>query len=142
MIQGRSFPSTISSSQVRLVLLPSKKMRRKTRVRPGSSPQYVESFLLSRVNPEDVNAMGMRVRVYMWGSRMRRERLLGEARVAFDRINLRIETTMWLVLQPPPTSPVSSFAPWDRAPVAYPVPFPFFYGGVRASLLNFNWTGQ
>jgi synaptotagmin-14/16 len=89
---------------VRLVLLPSKKQRRKTRVRQGSSPQYIESFLLPRVNPEDVNAMGIRVRVYLWGGRMRRERLLGEARISFDRINLRLETTLWLTLQLPPLS--------------------------------------
>lgn len=64
----------------------------------------MESFLLPRVNPEDVNAMGVRLRVYMWGGRMRRERLLGEARVSFDQINLQLETTMVLPLQPPPSS--------------------------------------
>lgn len=110
VLQGRNYPSGIGGSQVRLVLLPSKKQRRKTRVRQGNSPQYMESFLLSRVNPEDVNAMGVRVRVYMWGGRMRRERLLGEARVSFDQINLQLETTLWLTLQPPPTSPVSPSA--------------------------------
>lgn len=109
MLQGRNYPAGIGGSQVRLVLLPSKKQRRKTRVRQGSSPQYMESFLLPRVNPEDVNAMGLRVRVYLWGGRMRRERLLGEARVSFDRINLRLETTLWLALQPPPSSSVSFY---------------------------------
>ncbi|XP_058790118.1 synaptotagmin-16 isoform X2 [Phymastichus coffea] len=104
VLQGRNYPSGINGSQVRLVLLPSKKQRRKTRVRQGNSPQYMESFLLPRVNPEDVNAMGIRVRVYLWGGRMRRERLLGEARVSFDSINLRLETTLWLTLQPPPSS--------------------------------------
>lgn len=108
VLQGRNYPAGIGGSQVRLVLLPSKKQRRKTRVRQGSSPQYMESFLLPRVNPEDVNAMGVRVRVYLWGGRMRRERLLGEARVSFDRINLRLETTLWLALQPPPSSSVST----------------------------------
>ena len=97
----------MTGSQVRLVLLPSKKQRRKTRMRPGNTPQYMESFLLPRVNPEDVNAMGVRVRVYLWHGRMRRERLLGEARVSFDHINLSLETTLWLTLQPPPTTPVS-----------------------------------
>lgn len=66
----------------------------------------MESFLLPRVNPEDVNAMGVRLRVYLWGGRMRRERLLGEARVCFDQINLQLETTLCLPLQPPPSSPV------------------------------------
>ncbi|KAJ8674274.1 hypothetical protein QAD02_005536 [Eretmocerus hayati] len=104
VLQGRNYPTTANGSQVRLVLLPSKKQRRKTRVRQGGSPQYMESFLLPRVNPEDVNAMGLRVRVYFWSGRMRRERLLGEARISFDRINLQLETTLWLTLQPPPSS--------------------------------------
>lgn len=110
MLQGRNYPPGIGGSQVRLVLLPSKKQRRKTRVRQGTSPQYMESFLLPRVNPEDVNAMGVRLRVYLWGGRMmRRERLLGEARVSFDQINLQLETTLWLTLQPPLSSSVSYF---------------------------------
>lgn len=108
VLQGRNYPSGIGGSQVRLVLLPSKKQRRKTRVRQGTSPQYMESFLLPRVNPEDVNAMGVRLRVYLWGGRMmRRERLLGETRVSFDQINLQLETTLWLTLQPPLSSSVN-----------------------------------
>ncbi|KZC06354.1 Synaptotagmin-14 [Dufourea novaeangliae] len=109
VLQGRNYPEGIGGSQVRLVLLPSKKQRRKTRVRQGTSPQYMESFLLPRVNPEDVNAMGVRLRVYFWGGRMRRERLLGEARVSFDQINLQLETTLWLTLQPPPSSSVQEW---------------------------------
>ena len=106
VLQGRNYPAGIGGSQVRLVLLPSKKQRRKTRVRQGTSPQYMESFLLPRVNPEDVNAMGVRLRVYLWSGRMRRERLLGESRVSFDQINLQLETTLCLPLQIPPTSSV------------------------------------
>ncbi|KAG7200161.1 hypothetical protein KM043_000596 [Ampulex compressa] len=109
VLQGRNYPPGIGGSQVRLVLLPSKKQRRKTRVRQGTSPQYMESFLLPRVNPEDVNAMGVRLRVYLWGGRMRRERLLGEARVSFDQINLQLETTLWVTLQPPPSSSVQDW---------------------------------
>lgn len=103
VLQGRNYPTGVGGSQVRLVLLPSKKQRRKTRVRQGTSPQYMESFLLHRVSPEDVNAMGVRIRVYQWSGRIRRERLLGEARVSFELINLQLETNLWLPLQPPPT---------------------------------------
>ncbi|XP_043274317.1 synaptotagmin-14 isoform X2 [Venturia canescens] len=109
VLQGRNYPAGIGGSQVRLVLLPSKKQRRKTRVRQGPSPQYMESFLFPRVNPEDVNAMGVRLRVYLWGGRMRRERLLGELRVSFDQINLQLETTLCLPLQPPPTSSIQDW---------------------------------
>ena len=38
-------------AQVRLVMLPSKRQKHKTKVRQGNSPQYMESFLLHRVNP-------------------------------------------------------------------------------------------
>lgn len=99
---------------MRIVLLPSKKQRRKTRVRQGTSPQYMESFLLPRVNPEDVNAMGVRLRVYLWSGRMRRERLLGEARVCFDQINLQLETILCLPLQPPLSSPVNYSQLFER----------------------------
>ncbi|XP_011505583.1 PREDICTED: synaptotagmin-14 [Ceratosolen solmsi marchali] len=113
VLQGRNYPTGMGGSQVRLLLLPSKKQRRKTRIRQGPSPQYMESFLLPRVNPEDVNAMGIRVRVYLWSGRMRRERLLGEARISFDRINLRLETTLWLTLQLPPASSIQD---WGTTP--------------------------
>lgn len=121
MLQGRNYPEGIGGSQVRLVLLPSKKQRRKTRVRQGTSPQYMESFLLPRVNPEDVNAMGVRLRVYLWGGRMRRERLLGEARVSFDQINLQLETTLWLTLQPPPFSSVKHLYAIISVVVFFPI---------------------
>ena len=32
-------------------MLPSKRQKHKTKVRQGSNPQYMESFLLHRVNP-------------------------------------------------------------------------------------------
>ncbi|XP_046492028.1 synaptotagmin-14 [Neodiprion pinetum] len=114
VLQGRNYPNMIGGSQVRLVLLPSKKQRRKTRVRQGTTPQYMESFLLHRVNPEDVNGMGVRLRVYWWTGRIRRERLLGEARVSFDQINLQLETTLWLPLQRPPQS-LSTVQDWGTS---------------------------
>lgn len=81
----------------------------------------MESFLLPRVNPEDVNAMGVRLRVYLWGGRMRRERLLGEARVSFDQINLQLETTLWLTLQPPPFSSVKHLYAIISVVVFFPI---------------------
>jgi hypothetical protein len=37
--------------QVRVVMLPSKRQKHKTKVRQGNNPQYMESFLLHKVNP-------------------------------------------------------------------------------------------
>lgn len=85
--------------KVRLLMLPSKKQKHKTKIRTGENPQFIESFLLHRVNPEEVNSMGLRVRVYGC-ERMRRERLIGESIVSFASIDLELETNLWLSLEP------------------------------------------
>ncbi|KAK9880607.1 hypothetical protein WA026_011847 [Henosepilachna vigintioctopunctata] len=59
----------------------------------------MDSFLLHRVNPEDVNSMGLRLRLYGC-ERMRKERLIGEALVSFAHINLELENNFWLNLEP------------------------------------------
>ncbi|CAH1979761.1 unnamed protein product [Acanthoscelides obtectus] len=86
-------------TQVRLILLPSKKQKCKTKIRSGENPHYMESFVLHRINPEDVNSMGIRLRLYGC-ERMRRERIIGEAIVSFAKINLELENHFWLTLQP------------------------------------------
>lgn len=103
VLQARGIPSRDANqaihTQVRLLMLPSKKQKHKTKIRTGENPQYMESFLLHRVNPEEVNSMGLRVRVYGC-ERMRRERLIGEAIVSFATIDLELETNLWLSLEP------------------------------------------
>lgn len=86
-------------------MLPSKKQKHKTKIRSGENPQFIESFLLHRVNPEEVNSMGLRVRVYGC-ERMRRERLIGESIVSFASIDLELETNLWLSLEPRASSSV------------------------------------
>ncbi|KAF4527716.1 hypothetical protein B566_EDAN015462 [Ephemera danica] len=102
VLQARDVPSKdrggSSHTQVRLVMLPTKKQKHKTKIRQGENPQFMESFLLHRVNPEDVNSMGVRLRLYGC-ERMRRERLIGEYVVGFAGLNLELETTMWLPLE-------------------------------------------
>lgn len=87
-------------------MLPSKKQKHKTKIRTGENPQFIESFLLHRVNPEEVNSMGLRVRVYGC-ERMRRERLIGESIVSFATIDLELETNLWLPLEPRANSTVN-----------------------------------
>ncbi|GLV39857.1 Synaptotagmin 14 [Carabus blaptoides fortunei] len=103
VLQARDIPSRDrgqpTHTQVRLLMLPSKKQKHKTKIRSGDNPQYMESFLLHKVNPEDVNSMGLRLRVYGC-ERMRRERLIGEAVVSFAHINLELENNLWLSLEP------------------------------------------
>ena len=43
--------------------------------------------------------MGVRFRLYGC-ERMRRERMIGECVVSFTSINLELETTMWVSLEP------------------------------------------
>ncbi|KAF5293254.1 hypothetical protein FQR65_LT10994 [Abscondita terminalis] len=112
VLQARDIPSRDrgqpTHTQVRLILLPSKKQKHKTKIRSGDNPQYVESFLLHRVNPEDVNSMGIRLRLYGC-ERMRRERLIGEAVVSFANINLELENNFWLNLEPRANTTLSGY---------------------------------
>ncbi|KAE8749270.1 hypothetical protein FOCC_FOCC003977 [Frankliniella occidentalis] len=103
LLQARDIPAKdrggSTHTQVRLLLLPAKKQKCKSKVRHGDQPQFMESFLLNRINPEDVNSMGVRFRLYGC-ERMRRERLIGECVVSFAAINLEAETNVWLNLEP------------------------------------------
>ncbi|XP_037940853.1 synaptotagmin-14-like [Teleopsis dalmanni] len=109
VLQARGLPNfgniQQTHTQVRLLMLPSKKQKHKTKIRSGENPQYMESFLLHRVNPEEVNGMGLRVRVYGC-ERLRKERLVGEAYVSFATIDLELETNLWLPLEPRNTSSI------------------------------------
>ncbi|XP_034664658.1 synaptotagmin-14 isoform X2 [Drosophila subobscura] len=109
VMQARSLPPLANGqqthTQVRMLMLPNKKQKHKTKIRSGENPQYMESFLLHRVNPEDVNNMGLRVRLYGC-ERLRKERLIGEAYVSFATVDLELETNLWLPLEPRNTSSV------------------------------------
>lgn len=110
VLQARGLPTLGNGqqthTQVRLLMLPNKKQKHKTKIRSGENPQYMESFLLHRVTPEEVNNMGLRVRLYGC-ERLRKERLIGEAYVSFATIDLELETNLWLPLEPRNTSSVS-----------------------------------
>lgn len=84
-------------------MLPSKKQKHKTKIRSGENPQFMESFLLHRVSPEEVNSMGLRIRLYGC-ERMRKEHLIGETFISFATIDLELETNVWLPLEPRNTS--------------------------------------
>lgn len=109
ILSARGIPSlgkSATHTQVRLLMLPQKKQKHKTKIRSGENPQFMESFLLHRVNPEEVNSMGIRIRVYGC-ERMRRERLIGESIINFATIDLELETNLWLPLEPRGSSVVS-----------------------------------
>ncbi|XP_054724786.1 synaptotagmin-14-like [Uloborus diversus] len=85
--------------QVRLLLLPHKRQKFKTKIRTGSKPQFNESFIFNRISPEELNSMGVRFRLNGC-ERMRREHLIGECIVPFSAIRMDQQTTLWLTLEP------------------------------------------
>ncbi|XP_063627812.1 synaptotagmin-16 [Cydia splendana] len=103
VLQARALPQRtpqpLLQSQVRIVLLPLKRQKFKSKIRNGENPQYMESFVLHKINPEDVYGLGLRIRIYGC-ERMRRQRLLGEAAVSFATLNLELENSLWLQLAP------------------------------------------
>ncbi|XP_067681547.1 synaptotagmin-14-like isoform X2 [Haliotis asinina] len=101
--QAREIPAKdrggASNVQVRMMLLPTKKQKFKTKVKTGENPTFDENFSFSKIFPDDVHGMGIRVRLYGL-ERMRRERMIGESIVGFASLNLDEETTHWMVLEP------------------------------------------
>ncbi|BFZ07013.1 hypothetical protein BsWGS_10052 [Bradybaena similaris] len=88
-----------NNTQVRIMLLPGKKQRHKTRVKDGENPVFDEQFCFNKILPDELQGMGLRFRLYGL-ERMRRERMIGESIIGFASLNLEQETTHWIVLEP------------------------------------------
>ncbi|XP_037073075.1 synaptotagmin-16-like [Pollicipes pollicipes] len=103
VLQAKGVPSRdrggASNTQVRLVLLPGKKQRLRSRMQPGEAPQFNEAFVFNKVDPDDLPSMGVRLRLYGC-ERLRRERMIGEAVLPFSGANVEQQTPMWITLQP------------------------------------------
>ncbi|XP_055329678.1 synaptotagmin-16-like [Paramacrobiotus metropolitanus] len=85
--------------QIKLCLLPAKRLRFKTKVRPGKQPKFHECFHMKNIPPDDVHGMALRIRLYMY-EKLVRGQLIGESIVALGSINLDLDTMMWLTLEP------------------------------------------
>ncbi|XP_075555578.1 synaptotagmin 14 [Dermacentor variabilis] len=97
-----------NSVQVRLLLLPHKRQKFRTKIKQsGEDMTFNETFAFARISPEEVNTMGLRVRLYGC-ERMRREHLVGETVLPFQCLALDQPSTMWLMLEPR-----SNLAHWD-----------------------------
>ncbi|XP_042220710.1 synaptotagmin-14-like isoform X2 [Homarus americanus] len=103
ILQAKDVPSKerggAANTQVRVLLLPARKQKHKTRIRPGDNPQFNEAFVFTKINPEEVQQLGVRLRLYGC-ERMRREKMVGEVIVPFASINLTLGNTFWLTLEP------------------------------------------
>ncbi|CAG0880519.1 unnamed protein product [Cyprideis torosa] len=104
ILQARDIPNRsrggANVTQVRVLLLPSRKQRHRTRILPGDNPIFHETFIFSSIPPDEVNSMGVRIRLYGC-EKLRRERMIGEMVVGFASLNLDIIAPMWLTLEPP-----------------------------------------
>ncbi|XP_070578024.1 synaptotagmin-14-like isoform X2 [Ptychodera flava] len=101
--RARNLPSKerggASHVQVRMVLLPAKKQRCKTKIKQGENPEWKESFRFARLPPHELSNTGLRFRLY-GTERMRKERLIGECVVKFSALNTNAIQTIWLQLEP------------------------------------------
>ncbi|RUS86541.1 hypothetical protein EGW08_005680 [Elysia chlorotica] len=101
--QAREIPAKerggANTTQVRIMLLPSKKQRHKSKIKDGENPVFEEKIYFNKIMPDEVQGMGLRFRLY-GVERMRRERMIGESIVGFASLNLDLETTHWVVLEP------------------------------------------
>lgn len=103
IVQAQDLPSRdrggANHVQVRILLLPHKRQKHKTKIRQGENPQFNECFVFNRISPEDVDSLGMRFRLYGC-ERMRREHLIGECILSFSTINLGQQVTVLMTLEP------------------------------------------
>jgi synaptotagmin-14/16 len=133
--QARDIPSKerggASSTQVRLLLLPTKKIRHKTKVKLGDCPEFQETFVFKvppgKIAPvssrdvlklyiaEEVNNFGVRFRLYGC-ERMRRERMIGETVMGFASLRHDTATTHCLTLEPRSNLSVSAL-PMHACPI-------------------------
>ncbi|XP_052699522.1 synaptotagmin-16-like isoform X2 [Crassostrea angulata] len=101
--QAQDIPSKerggASSTQVRILLLPTKKQRYKTKIKTGENPVFNENFVFNKIPQEEAHDMGMRIRLYGM-ERMRRERMIGETIIGFASLNLDVTSTHWIILEP------------------------------------------
>lgn len=111
VIQGNNVPCKddggVNNTQVRLLLLPNRKQKFKTKIRSGDNPQFMESFIFNIIKHENLNKYSLRLRLYGC-ERLRRNKLLGEYILKFNSINIELESTVWINFQPK-----YFFSQWD-----------------------------
>lgn len=88
------------SVQVRVVLLPSKKQRFKTKAKPAANPNFHETFTFSRVPQSDLHESGLRFRLY-GHEKLTRDKLLGEMTISLTEFDLEGDgEALWRTLTP------------------------------------------
>ncbi|KAK3715065.1 hypothetical protein QZH41_012134, partial [Actinostola sp. cb2023] len=89
-----------STVQVRIVLLPAKKQRFKTKAKPATNPNFQETFTFSRVQQSEVHECCLRIRLY-GHERIGRDKLLGETNIVLPELDLDGDgAALWRTLTP------------------------------------------
>ena len=93
-----------SAVQVRLVLLPAKNHRFKTKVRPASNPIFNETFIFQRIDQLSISQSSLRLRIY-GQERYNQGRLIGELIQPLKDLDLLVqksedERRVWKTLKP------------------------------------------
>ncbi|XP_028398731.1 synaptotagmin-16-like isoform X3 [Dendronephthya gigantea] len=93
----RGGPSMV---QVRVVLLPAKKQRFKTKPKASNNASFHETFTFSHVTQEEIRYGSLRIRVY-GHERITRDRLVGEVNMSLSEFDLESESdTVWRMIIP------------------------------------------
>ncbi|XP_032238358.2 synaptotagmin-16 isoform X2 [Nematostella vectensis] len=89
-----------SSVQVRIVILPTKKQRFKTKAKPATNPNFHETFTFTRITQNELRNLCLRVRLY-GHERIGKDKLLGESKIELTAFELDGEgTPLWRTLTP------------------------------------------
>ena len=125
--------------QVHVVLLPSKRQRKKTKWKSSSNPNFHESFTFDRVSSSEVHDCSLRFRLY-GHERIGRHKMIGELNVGLTELDLDGEgTSIWRTLTPRNALTVST---------QFIFPFVFCYlsclvfsrpTGVRIHFVSCHW---
>ncbi|XP_077121733.1 synaptotagmin-16 isoform X2 [Ranitomeya variabilis] len=91
--------SGVNSWQVHVVLLPSKKQRRKTAIQKGPQPVFNETFTFNKLQLEEIANNALRFRLYAVHKRIR-EKMMGEKLFSLKKVKPDEEIRKTLVLEP------------------------------------------
>nr|XP_008119625.1 PREDICTED: synaptotagmin-16 isoform X2 [Anolis carolinensis] len=91
--------SGVSTWQVHVVLMPSKKQRGKTSVQRGPSPAFKDKVTFTKLSPEELSHYAIRFRLYSV-RKMIKERMMGEQLFYLSNLNQEGEMKVTLVLEP------------------------------------------
>ncbi|XP_040189683.1 synaptotagmin-16 isoform X2 [Rana temporaria] len=103
VVEAKDIPdkdrSGVSTWQVHVVLLPSKKQRGKTAAQKGSQPVFNESFTFNKLEMDELANHAIRFRLYAVQKRIR-EKMMGEKLFSLKNLTSDGEISRTLVLEP------------------------------------------